>query len=285
MRSSRLSYHLRRLPPRQPRVMGEEGEAKEPVGGKPSYELIGRLIRREKLVVKKIKEATPAEGEGEGEGAEEGAAVPAAKAAGEVEYEDVTNEVEEPGQEPFWTLRVFTTGASEEIVTRSTSKFDRMDEYLGECRESETREAFVESLKPKEPAAPAEGEEGEAPAGEEGGEEGGDEEAEAPAVWPPVKDAEQTWEEYFTAYKEEAPSKSQPSVILIKADPALNGVPSRVVVTPEEFEEREKGEEGERGESEERWAKHKEGREAKKEERAKWLEGLKEVGFNPDLWY
>lgn len=47
-------------------------------------------------------------------------------------------------------------------------------------------------------------------------------------------------------------------------------------MTPEEFVEREKAEEGEREESEKRWAEHKEGREAKKEERSKWLDGLKE---------
>ena len=131
------------------------------------------------------------------------------------------------GAEPFWTLRVFATAeVTEDLIKKNTEKHDKIDAFIAECRESEARAAFVETLKAANavPSPQGEGEEDAEPAGAEEGEEAAGDE---PAAWPPVKSEEQTWGEYLAEYRSHA--KLQAKDKIVKRDPARNGVPSQDV--------------------------------------------------------
>ena len=180
------------------------------------YILLARLVTLYPPVVLKPKEVDEGDDEAEGEGG--GQAAEGEDANGEEEGEQgspevaaagkpppemvpVTNTIEEPGEEPFWTLRVFSTvEISEELIKVNTDKYDAIDAFVGECRESEGREAFNEKLAQeaaaKEAAAaaaaaaagPVSAEPSEeAPPSEAEPEGGAGEEGEEQEPWPPLK--------------------------------------------------------------------------------------------------
>ncbi len=218
------------------------------------YMLLARLIARQPPVVLKrvlkeaAEEALPDNPEGgaengEGEGGEGGEKAPRA-VTNEPEMVAVTNVIEEPGEEPFWTLRIFSTAeTSENLIKPNVDKYAAMDAFIAECRESGGREAFKQMLA-KEAAAsgPVSAEASqEAPASEPAGGGGdGEEGAQAPEPWPPVKTEEQTWGEYLSEYRTSEKLKAGP--ILVKRDPGDPSkedmwwyTPSGTIVQPPEF--------------------------------------------------
>ena len=207
--------------------------------------LLARLIARQPPVVLKrvvkeaAEEALPDNPEGgaengEGEGGEGGEKAPPA-VANEPEMVAATNVIEEPGEEPFWSLRIFSTAeTSENLIQPNVDKYEAMDAFIAECRENGGREAFKQMLA-KEAAAsgPVSAEASqEAPASEPaGGGVDGEEGAQAPEPWPPVKTEEQTWGEYLSEYR--TSEKLKAGQILVKRDPARNGMPCQIVQPPE----------------------------------------------------
>ena len=225
------------------------------------YILLARLVARQPPAVLKPvfkeagEEAKPDDAEGEGgaedgaeavEGGEGGGGEEAPKTAAEPpppEMVPVKNEIEEPGEEPFWSLRIFSTAeTSEELVKRNQDKYEAIDAFVAECRENAGREAFKEALA-KETAAsgPVSAEPSqEAPPSDDAEPAGGEGEAEeeaAPEPWPPVKTEEQSWEEYLSEYRTN--ERLKPAPILIKRDPARGDLPSTTVQPPEFWTQQE----------------------------------------------
>jgi hypothetical protein len=59
----------------------------------------------------------------------------------------VTHEIEEPGLEPFWSLRIFSTmETAEELIKVNIDKYEKIDAFLAECRVNEGRVAFKEEM-------------------------------------------------------------------------------------------------------------------------------------------
>eukprot|EP00293_Proteomonas_sulcata_P015307 CAMPEP_0184308826 /NCGR_PEP_ID=MMETSP1049-20130417/17166_1 /TAXON_ID=77928 /ORGANISM="Proteomonas sulcata, Strain CCMP704" /LENGTH=386 /DNA_ID=CAMNT_0026621581 /DNA_START=1 /DNA_END=1161 /DNA_ORIENTATION=+ len=227
---------------------------------------IARLIRTHPMILMRPKEK-----EEDGEAAEDGEEGTEQPKTDEVEMEYVTNEIPEGGQEPFWTFRLFSTNEDTEWVQPSTQKDEKIDEFVGECRENEGREAFVASLAPPEPQAATEGEEapeGSGPAGE-GEETEGGEEAEKP-VWPPPREEEESWADYFERYR----GLCKPAEPIVKQDP--EGPINPAVRNEEDWQTEEAAITEEVEAAKARWEKAKERREAAKAERQEKLKQLKE---------
>lgn len=160
----------------------------------------------------------------------------------------------------------------------------------GACRPSEPsderdgRDAFVQDLAKRAKAAAgpvsaeasrdsesAPAEEGDAEpaggAGEEGEGEGAEKEP-----WPPVKDEEQTWEEYLQAYRKKCPAAE----MIVKRDPVRQGQPSQSVQPAEFWSAQEEAEAARDADEAGKWEKWKEDREAAKAAREERVAKLKE---------
>eukprot|EP00960_Hanusia_phi_P071417 767548-Hanusia_phi.AAC.15 len=235
------------------------------------YLLIARLVARRPLVMKapRKKDDGAAEADSgeaaEGKGSEEGNAggdkddeLEQEKLQEEEVEEEVTNEIEEPGQEPFWSLRIFTSCSPDGLISENTSKEEKIEAFTAECRTNQNQEAFVLAMR-KQHKLPST-DEAAAPAEPEGTE--AEEEAEA-APWPPQKEEEQTWADYLKEYLAGCP----PAEPLVKRDPeAAEGYPTEVLL-PEHWKSQEEAEEREEIELNAFWEALRQSREERKQAR------------------
>uniref|UniRef100_A0A7S4NSV2 Calpain catalytic domain-containing protein n=1 Tax=Guillardia theta TaxID=55529 RepID=A0A7S4NSV2_GUITH len=237
------------------------------------YLLIAHLVARRPLVMM----APKTKAEGSIESAEEEAAVDEKneEAAGERaldesaqeegkervekgEAEYVTNDIEEPGQEPFWSLRILTSISPDGLISENTTKEEKIDAFTAECRTNQNQEAFVLAMRKQnklpssdDAAAPAE------PQGTEAEEEG------ETTSWPPQKEEEQSWADYLKEYLVGCP----PAEPLVKRDlEAAEGYPSHVQLS-EDWKAQEEMEEREATELDAVWEAHRQSREENKQAR------------------